>query len=372
MPNKDGSPSPSPQTSFPSFVLPVLPEQWIRANAEDDSTRTHQVPSENEAEAAAMVLIINNLHAYLKTSPSEAEIERYVESHPTGPLVREFIKVHHLLSQMVKSGPDGWQSATTVIVPFLFATRLSVRAVQQVEEMHARHEPLDETRFAPDVPREPLNYLFQLVRRVDREPQRFMFGFVYSTTEKKIVPICSSFCGATTLMLETLDRLAEHAVVHNMRESVETPLERAMKPDEKQQKRDAVVIIAVLQADIDHAKRLATRFKAGERGRLLIVMHGGGGGGGVSSKFQPLDDDLRSYLRENTNPLDRTLEWMSTCDLAQNMVVTVQDGYSPTSPQRSYVMVQPWIKDEHWFEEQEGGSDKKDGSCRHHGCSCNH
>lgn len=245
--------------------------------------------------------------------------------------------------------PHHSQSHSSTIVPFVFMSALPLAVVLQVQAIHSAHRPLDETEFSASVPREPLEAMFKFVRQIDKEPHKFVFGFIYSAVDDDVAPVFAAYCGMNCCAPDTarrnreaLERASQNTLLINL-DQASSAAEKALQPSEKQQRLDATILSACMK--MPNVEALLKRRLIDEkvRGRLLITMHENYS---CSATYEPLNDELTAYLRSHTNPLDRTLEWIVGCDIDREMVATIKDDFSDSAPSRSYLMMQPWRVDE--------------------------
>lgn len=342
------SASSSCSSSPSSFHLVENAAEWKRVNSAEDNAGDAKISEKCVSRAESIVSLLNNIDAF--SSSAQDDKQRAI--------VEQFRPVQALLHKMVASNADAITGGAAVeFNPYVFITRLRIAVVTRIQQLNAKHEPLDETLFGGDIPAEPLDFMFKLIRRIDRDPQRFVFGFIYSLSDDTIVPVCAQWCGMkqekelSDAIDEQADRIQIDAIDASHGAGVAFPDSSssshdnpAVKPDEKQQKRDAVIILSVLQGRVAIAKQLAALLKQGKRVRLLITMHGNG----ASYRIEPLDAELRAHLSVNANQHDKTLEWLSTFETSTAMVVTLQDNHG-LSTGRTYVMLQPWIRDPTFF-----------------------
>ena len=314
------------------FFIPTNTTLWTRVNVEEDEMSAFAIPSMDQA-----LRYVFALQNYRKITSHENCVEGWAE-------------VWKILFSMLQRFPE----KNDTVVPFVFVTRLSLEMISKV--MNATEKSrFDETTYPSWVNRNALHYLFQLARKIDREPEKYMFGFIYSTSEDSFLPLCENYYGMlrNAKFDDALEELTPR--IHIPEECLSEN-----QPEKTIQQKDGVVIIRLLSAKIQLSKQIAKKLEEGLRGRLLIQFHSNGAVG----SFQPLDEDLIAYLKKNTNPHDHTLEWIQKSDVTQQMVVTVKEDYSASSPQRTYLIMQPWKVDKDFFT-QENHTACKNSCCDH-------
>jgi len=156
------------------LFVEIDPRLWSCANATEDEMATKKIPSMRQA-----LLYIFALQNRRKICD---EIELNGASLWTD--------VWNVLFQMLHRFPE----KNFQVVPYIFTTRLSLDTV--VDVLYGkRSDRFDETTYPASTNQNALHYLFGLARKIDREPENYMFGFIFSMSDMRFLPVCATYCG---------------------------------------------------------------------------------------------------------------------------------------------------------------------------------
>lgn len=173
------------------FSVELSPANWIRANVDEDNASLVEIHSMSQA--------LNYIFALLNY--------RTLSSFEN--IVSSWAEVWKILFVMLDRFPE----KKNHIIPFLFVSRLSIQTIEEAINKKNR----EETTYPSAVDKNALHYLFQLARKIDREPENYMFGFIYSAADLCFLPVCAHYCGM--LRNSKFDEmLEEHASKINISE----------------------------------------------------------------------------------------------------------------------------------------------------------